>query len=206
MFCAEVGAADAAHGSGEAGDPQPEVPAPRFPPVEDFPLEQSRDATLSSAYDQVMAIDGSKVRPDAALTYPHFIAVRDRLYRVSRDTQSEEVVTQLLVPRSRREMVFQAAHYNPIAGHLGYEKTLNRIMARFYWPGIRAEVRRWCASCQLVNPPAVPRAPLRPLPLVEAPFNLVGMDIIGPLERSAHGYRFVLVLSGYATRYPEAIP
>ena len=99
--------------------------------MEDFPLEQSRDATLSSAYDQVIAIDGSKVRPDAALINPHFIVVRDRLYRVSRDTQREEVVTQLLVPRSHREMVFQSAHYNPMAGHLGYNKPLNRIMARF---------------------------------------------------------------------------
>ena len=123
VFCAKAGAADAAQGSGEAGDPQPEVPAPRFPPVEDFHLEQSRDATLRSAYDQVMAIDGSKVRPDAALTYPHFIVVRVRLYRVSR-VRSEEVITQLLVPRSRREMVFQAAHYNPMAGHLGTIKHL----------------------------------------------------------------------------------
>ena len=82
-------------------------------------------------------------------------------------------------------------------------------MARFYWPGIRAEVRRWCASCsecQLVNPPAVLRAPLRPLSLVEAPFDRIGMDIIGPLERPGHRYRFVLVLIDYATRYPEAIP
>jgi hypothetical protein len=39
-------------------------------------------------------------------------------------------------------MVFQAAHFNPMAGHLGYDKTLNRIMARFYWPVIRAEVVR----------------------------------------------------------------
>ena len=81
-----------------------------------------------------------------------------------------------------------------------YDKTLNRIMARFYWPGIWAEVRRWCASCpecQLVNPPAVPWAPLRPLPLVEARFDRIGTDIIGPLERSAHGYRFVLVLIDY---------
>ena len=91
-------ASDAVQGPGEAGSPPPGVPAPRFPPVEDFPLEQSRDSTLSSAYDQVIAIDGSKVRPDAALTCPHFIVVRDRLYRVNRDTQSEEVVTQLLVP------------------------------------------------------------------------------------------------------------
>ena len=52
---------------------------------------------------------------------------------------------------------------------------------------------------------SVPRAPLRPLPLVEAPFDRIGMDIIGPLERSAHGYRFVLVLIDYATLYPEAI-
>ena len=70
-------------------------------------------------------------------------------------------------------------------------------------------MRRWCASCPeclLVNPPAIPRAPLRPLLLLEAPFDRVGMDIIGPLQRSAQGYRFVLVLIDYATRYPEAIP
>ena len=210
VFCADARVSDAAQGSGEeAGGSQPEGRASTFPPVDDFPLEQSRDATLRYASDQVIAIDGLRVQPDAALTYPHFVVIRDRLYRVSRDTQSEEVVTQLLVPRSRREMIFQAAHYNPMAGHLGYDKTLNRIMARFYWPGIRAEVRRWCASCpecQLVNPPAIPRAPLRPLPLVEVPFDRVGMDIIGPLERSAQGYRFVLVLIDYATRYPEAIP
>ena len=210
VFCADARVSDADQESGEeAGGSQPEVRAPSFPPVDDFPLEQSRDATLRSAFDQVIAIDGSRVQPDAVLTYPHFVVVRDRLYRVGRDTESEEIFTQLLVPRSRREIIFQAAHYNPMAGHLGYEKTLNRIMARFYWPGIRAEVRRWCASCpecQLVNPLAVPRAPLRPLPLVEAPFDRVGMDIIGPLERSSQGYRFVLVLIDYATRYPEAIP
>ncbi len=32
------------------------------------------------------------------------------------------------------------------------------------------------------------------------------MDLIGPLERSAQGYRFALVLVDYATRYPEAVP
>ena len=137
-----------------------------------LPLEQSQDATLRSAFDQVIAIDVTRVQPDAVLTYPHFVAVRDRLYRVGLDPQREEVVTQLLVPRSRWEMIFQAANYNPMAGHLGYDTTLNGIMAWIYWPGVRAELRRWCASCpecQLVNPPAVPRAPLWPLPLVEAP-------------------------------------
>ena len=117
--------------------------------------------------------------------------------------------TQLWVPKSRREMVFQAAHYNPMAGHLGCEKTQNRIMDRFYWPGIWADVHRWCAACpecQLVNTPAIPKAPFRPLPLAEIPFDRVAMDLIGPFERSTQGYRFVLVLVDYATPYPEAVP
>ncbi len=59
---------------------------------------------------------------------------------------------------------------------------------------------------QLVNPPATAKAPLRPLPLMEVPFERIGMDLIGPLERSARGYRFALVLVDYATRYPEAVP
>ena len=68
---------------------------------------------------------------------------------------------------------------------MGCEKTLNRVMARFYWPGIWADVRRWCTSCpecQLVNQPAIPRAPLlsgwpAPLPLMKVPFERIG---IGP--------------------------
>uniref|UniRef100_A0A9J8AJ78 Gypsy retrotransposon integrase-like protein 1 n=1 Tax=Cyprinus carpio carpio TaxID=630221 RepID=A0A9J8AJ78_CYPCA len=105
-------------------------------------------------------------------------------------------------------MLFQTAHYNPMAGHLGVTATLNRLMTRFFWPGIHENVRRWCASCrecQLVNPPAAPKAPLRPIPLVQVPFERIGMDLIGPLERSARGHRFALVIVDYATRYPEAV-
>ncbi len=56
-----------------------------------------------------------------------------------------------------------------------------------------------------MNPPASPKAPLRPLPLMQVPFERIGMDLIGPLERSARGHRFALVLVDYATRYPEAV-
>lgn len=170
-------------------------------PTENFPLEH-RDDTLCSVYDQVIDIDGRLVRPEAAQTYPHFQLRNDRLYRVSCNTRTDEIRTQLLVPQSRREMIFQVADLNPMAGHLGCEKTLERIMAQFYWPGIWADVHRWCASCpecQLVNQPAVPKALLRPLPLMEIPFERIGMDLIGPFHRSARGYRFVLVLVDYAT-------
>ncbi len=95
-----------------------------------------------------------------------------------------------------------------MAGHLGQTTTLNRLMTLFFWPGIYENVRRGCASCheyQLVNPPASPKAPLRPLPLMQVPFERIAMDLIGPLERSARGHRFALVLVDYATRYAETV-
>ncbi len=175
---------------------------------DDFPLEQSQDESLRNAFEQVRSIDGRPLQTARPPSYPYFAILKDRLYRVTQDAQSKQDTTQLLVPKSRREMLFQAAHCNPMAGHLGQATTLNRLMARFFWPGIHENVRRWCAACrecQLVNPPASPKAPLRPLPLMQVPFELIGMDLIGPLERSARGHRFALVLVDYATRYPEAV-
>ncbi|XP_056598991.1 uncharacterized protein LOC130417451 [Triplophysa dalaica] len=175
---------------------------------DDFPLEQSQDETLKHAFEQVRTIDGQLLQPAQTLSYPYFAILKDRLYRVTQDTQSKQDTTQLVIPKSRREMLFQAAHCNPMAGHLGQAATVNRLTTRFFWPGIHENVRRWCASCpecQLVNPPATPRAPLCPLPLIQVPFERIGMDLIGPLERSARGHRFALVIVDYATRYPEAV-
>ncbi|KAG6930517.1 retrotransposable element, partial [Chelydra serpentina] len=89
------------------------------------------------------------------------------------------------------------------------EKTLARILMRFFWPGIHKEVRSYCQSCpecQLAAPPQTPKAPLIPMPLVETPFERVAMDLVGPLQKSLAGFQYILVMVDYATRFPEAIP
>lgn len=70
--------------------------------------------------------------------------------------------TKLLVTKSRREILFQVPHCNLMVGHSGQVSTLNQLMARFFWPDIYENVSRWCAACcecQMVNPPATPKAP-----------------------------------------------
>ncbi len=131
---------------------------------EDFPLEQSQDESLKNAFDQVRSIDGQPLQSARPPSYPYFAILKDWLYRVTQDAQTKQDTTQLLVPKSRREMLFQAAHCNPMAGHLGQAATLNRLMTRFFWPGIHENVCRWCAACrecQLVNPPASSKTPFR---------------------------------------------
>uniref|UniRef100_A0A8C6U536 Integrase catalytic domain-containing protein n=1 Tax=Neogobius melanostomus TaxID=47308 RepID=A0A8C6U536_9GOBI len=63
-----------------------------------------------------------------------------------------------------------------------------------------------CEKCQLTAGKGVAQARLQSLPIIGTPFERIGMDIVGPLERSSTGNRFILVLCDYATRYPEAFP
>lgn len=89
------------------------------------------------------------------------------------------------------------------------EKTKERILQRFFWPGVHKEVETYCRSCpecQVTAPKPRYKNPLIPLPTIETSFEKVGLDIVGPLPKSARGHQYILVLVDYATRYPEAIP
>lgn len=44
------------------------------------------------------------------------------------------------------------------------------------------------------------------MPVVDEPFRRIAMDMVGPLDRSRSGNRYILVVCDYATRYPEAVP
>ncbi|KAL0194735.1 hypothetical protein M9458_008307 [Cirrhinus mrigala] len=117
---------------------------------------------------------------------------------------------RLVVPSCYRPLVLHLAHTVPWAGHLGQQKTYSRISSRFYWPTLYTDVQthcNTCAICQKTSPVSQRgRAPLQPLPVISAPFRRIAVDIVGPLEKSSAGHRYILVVSDYATRYPEAFP
>ena len=118
-------------------------------------------------------------------------------------------VKQLVVPRVARESVLTLGHSVPWAGHLGKHKTLARIKRYFNWPGLRADVTQFCRSCpqcQKTSARRPVRAPLQPLPVISTPFERLGMDIVGPVEKSKAGNRYMLVITDYATKYPEVFP
>ena len=47
---------------------------------------------------------------------------------------TDMVVNQLVLPMQFREKVLTLAHSVTLAGHLGKEKTRQRIMQQFFWP------------------------------------------------------------------------
>ena len=118
-------------------------------------------------------------------------------------------VEQLVLPRQCKELVMKIAHLVPMAGHLGQDKTVQRILQwRFYWPSVHQDVARFCRTCdpcQNVAHKKVGNIPLIPLPIVDIPFKRLAMDIVGSLPKSWSGKHYILVLCDYATRYPEAV-
>jgi hypothetical protein len=49
-------------------------------------------------------------------------------------------------------------------------------------------------------------APLQPLPATTFAWQRLAMDIVGPLEESYKGNRYILVMTEYSTRYAETAP
>ncbi|KAL0152472.1 hypothetical protein M9458_052195 [Cirrhinus mrigala] len=98
---------------------------------------------------------------------------------------------------------------NAAVCHLGAVNTIQRIRDRFHWPGLDADVKAFCQACptcQIMAPRTPPPSPLIPLPIIEVPFERIGLDLVGPLPKSARGHEHILVIVDYATRYPEAVP
>ena len=54
---------------------------------------------------------------------------------------------QIVVPSSYRPHLLSLAHDTPMSGHLGINKTYQRILEHFYWPNLRKDVVECCRSC-----------------------------------------------------------
>lgn len=64
-----------------------------------------------------------------------------------------------------------------------------------------------CDRCQR-NAPELKTAAieLQPIAVVPKVWHLVGMDLIGPFTPSHEGFKFVLTMTDYFSKYVEAVP
>ncbi|XP_070206184.1 uncharacterized protein [Littorina saxatilis] len=165
---------------------------------------QRNDSTLKSCRE---AADRRDVRTSGHSGEVGFVWKKRILYREYRGGGS--VYTQVVVPQQLRLGVIKLAHEPPMGGHMGVQRTRDRVWQQFFWPGMCADIRRFvlsCDQCQKVSHKPQ-KVPLGKMPLIDTPFERVAIDLVGPIiPASESGNRYILVFVDYATRYPEAIP
>jgi hypothetical protein len=119
-------------------------------------------------------------------------------------------VDRIVVPEAYRNEVLRVAHTIPLAGHMGVKKTSDRITAHFFWPGLKSDVKQYCGTCpecqMVARKLTSSRAPLNPTEIISEPFKKIAIDMVGELPKSSSGFKYILTIIDYATRYPEAIP
>ena len=99
-----------------------------------------------------------------------------------------------LVPKTMRTEIMKLAHDHPTSGHLRRSRTTDRVRQHFLWPGMYADIRHYCSSCELCQRRHRP-APKRRAPLVtevsSRPFHRIAIDIT-EMPVSANGNRYAV--------------
>ncbi|XP_050704489.1 uncharacterized protein LOC126989931 [Eriocheir sinensis] len=86
----------------------------------------------------------------------------------------------LVLPSDCRQIVLQVAHESPLAGHFSHRKTESKVSDNFFWPGMGADIRDYCRSCDICQrfPEAIPLKDVDSVSVAEAllsSFSRVGI-------------------------------
>jgi hypothetical protein len=115
---------------------------------------------------------------------------------------------QRLVPACWRLELFLHVH-KAECRHMGYDRVYDILTARFYWYNMSQNVREWLGACQSCQQAKTGvgrgRMPLRQ-DIVGAPMARCAMDIAGPMPTTSEGFRYILVIQDYFSKWVEMFP
>lgn len=117
---------------------------------------------------------------------------------------------KIVVPKNDRKKILQENHNATTSGHPGIYKTYERLKIKYYWPKMRADVTRYVSHCQVCiahkptnrSPPGL----MGSRPNITKPWQMIAVDLVGPLPRSSQGYVSILVVSDYFSKFPLLFP
>ncbi|KAK7945555.1 hypothetical protein WMY93_001283 [Mugilogobius chulae] len=173
--------------------------------------KQREDPSIRELIHQLET--GEKVPPTARAELPELpLLLREWtklelidgvLYRKRQD--NDTLSYQLVLPEDLRPFVLKSLHDD--MGHLGIDRTLDLVRARFYWPRMASDVEQKVKTCgRCVRRKSLPE---RSAPLVNIttsrPLELLCMDFLS-LEPDSSNTRDILVLTDHFTKFAVAIP
>ena len=174
----------------------------------DFPVVGTAEFRSSQLEDENIKkiIESFENDDDNITLYTNrgYMMIDGILYRYCSNEDSEK--GQLVLPKQLRQDILHKFHNDPVAGHYGIDKTTSRITPHFYWSGIRADIEKYvksCDECKKYKP-----TNFRPIGLMQTVssnkrFEIIAIDLFGPLPKTNDGYQWVLIVEDVCSRWIE---
>jgi len=121
--------------------------------------------------------------------------LNDVIFQLDNDGQR-----RLYVPNdiALKRLLLREHHDVVIAGHFGRDKTYAGLSINFVWPGLQKDTFDYvsqCPVCQVTKSSNQrPAGLLKPLPIPSQRFDVVNMDLIGPLPQTINGHTAILTV------------
>ncbi|GFU52839.1 transposon Tf2-9 polyprotein [Trichonephila clavipes] len=133
-----------------------------------------------------------------------FLMNQGVLYRYVPDADSAEA--QLVIPTAERELIMERHHNDPMAGHYGEEGTFQKIARRYYWTGMRKYISDYikkCPECARFKATNQKPAGLLRTPVYSQRFEVIAIDLFGPLPQTDTGKQWIFIVEDCATKWVE---
>ena len=109
--------------------------------------------------------------------------------------------------REKQEIIRNIHSIEEGGGHLGINKTMKKLTARYFWDTMTVDTRnfiRSCHKCQQVNFSFINKGKqeLHNIPVPSQVFSQIGIDIMH-MPESPDGHKYVITAIDYLTKYVE---
>ena len=116
---------------------------------------------------------------------------------------------QVVIPPHLRGKILEYFHSNYASLHQGTKRIYNIMKRYVYWFGMKEDIKqyiKYCDICKLAKTNASKKQGYMQLFTPERPFEMVAIDIVGPLPVTKRGNRYILTSIDRFSRFIHLIP
>jgi hypothetical protein len=108
-----------------------------------------------------------------------------------------------------RENLLKEKHSGGLAGHFGHDKMFAKLSESYFWPGMRADVKKFvdrCRICQHSKGRKQNAGLYQPLLIPERPWEAISMDFVLGLSRMQRGVDSIFVVVDRFSKMAHFVP
>ena len=187
-----------------------------FPTDKEWASEQLKDPLLYGLIQWLktgeLPADNNKARDILYDADNYALAGKEQVLVRTTKISPEQVTGTIcrVVPRTLRRFVLSVMHDSRWSGaHRGREKTYRAVQEKFFWEGMYRYVQLYVKTCQVCQCQKSSRIDNQAeLGIIECyePWELISIDIWGPVRPSAKGNRYLLTVVDAFSKFCRAIP